>query len=88
MSATGDATTADSAIGNTALDQIFREARTHNAWQDRPVAEADLRALYDLMKFGPTSANCCPARILFLTGTEAKERLCPHLIQNKIPCPD
>ncbi len=58
---------------------IFREARTHGAWLDRPVADNLLHQLYDLMKWGPTSANCCPARILFLRTPEAKERLRPAL---------
>jgi 3-hydroxypropanoate dehydrogenase len=58
---------------------LFREARTHNAWLDQPVADELLRQLYDLMKWGPTSANCCPARILFLRTREAKERLRPAL---------
>lgn len=72
------------AIGDEAMDQIFRDARTHSHWKDEPVAQADLEALYDLMKFGPTSANCCPARILFLTSTKAKERLRPHLIEGNV----
>lgn len=84
MSAKGDAANSGAATGEAALDRIFREARTHNAWQDRPVEEADLRALYELMKFGPTSANCCPARILFLAGDEAKERLRPYLIEGNV----
>ncbi len=70
-----------SAIDDTALDRLFREARTHNAWQEESVGEAALRRLYDLMKFGPTSANCCPARFLFLRSREAKERLRPHLTE-------
>lgn len=62
-----------------ALDQIFREARTHNAWADRPVTDETLHQLYDLMKWGPTSANISPARLLFLKSKEAKEKLRPHL---------
>jgi 3-hydroxypropanoate dehydrogenase len=61
------------------LDVLFRQARTHSAWLDRPVEDSVLRELYDLMKWGPTSANCCPARILFLHTREAKERLRPAL---------
>jgi 3-hydroxypropanoate dehydrogenase len=61
------------------LDQLFRQARTHSAWLDRPVSDEILRQLYDLMKWGPTSVNCCPARILFLRTPEAKERLRPAL---------
>jgi 3-hydroxypropanoate dehydrogenase len=62
-----------------ALDQMFREARTHNAWADRPVAEETLRAVWDLAKMGPTSANCQPARVVFVVSREAKERLIPAL---------
>ncbi len=61
------------------LDIILREARTHSAWQDKPVSEVIMRAVYDLMKFGPTSANCSPARFVFVSSKEAKERLKPHL---------
>ena len=57
------------------LDQLFRTARTHNGWTDRPVTEEQLRELYDLMKFGPTSANCCPARFVWIRSAEAKSRL-------------
>ena len=56
-------------------DLLFRTARTHSAWLDRPVDDHLLHELYDLMKWGPTSANCCPARILFLRTRESKERL-------------
>jgi 3-hydroxypropanoate dehydrogenase len=66
-------------LSNEALDTIFRKARTHNAWLDQPVSDEVLRDLYDLMKFGPTSANSNPARILFLRTREAKERLAPAL---------
>lgn len=66
-------------LNDAALDQLLREARTHNAFLDRPVSDEVLRQLYDLMKWGPTSANCLPARILFLRTPEAKERLRPAL---------
>ena len=66
-------------LGAQALDQIFRSARTHTAWLDRPVTEETLRELYDLMKWGPTSANSSPARFLFIRSPEAKERLRPTL---------
>jgi 3-hydroxypropanoate dehydrogenase len=66
-------------LDDEALDQLFREARTPSAWLDRPVSDELLRQLYDLMKWGPTSANLCPARILFLRTPEAKERLRPAL---------
>ncbi|MDE2182613.1 MAG: malonic semialdehyde reductase [Alphaproteobacteria bacterium] len=67
------------AINDEALDIIFRSARTHNAWQDKPVSPALLMAIYDLMRWGPTSANCTPARIVFVVSPEAKARLKPHL---------
>jgi 3-hydroxypropanoate dehydrogenase len=60
-------------------DVLFNEARTHSAWLDRPVEDDLLHQIYDLMKWGPTSANCCPARILFLRTRQAKERLRPAL---------
>lgn len=66
-------------LPDAALDQIFRHARTHNAWQDKPVSEEQLRALYDLMKWGPTSANCSPARIVFVKSDEARRKLEPAL---------
>ncbi len=66
-------------LNDAALDALFRKARTHNAWLDKPVSDDLLRRLYDLMKWGPTSANCCPARILFLRTPEAKQRLAPAL---------
>lgn len=66
-------------IDDHALDVIFRNARTHNAWLPRPVSDETLRRMYDLMKWGPTSANCSPARILFIRSREAKERLKPAL---------
>ncbi|PPE71709.1 malonic semialdehyde reductase [Caldimonas thermodepolymerans] len=62
---------------NITTEQLFDNARTHNAWQDRPVDDALLQRLYDLMKYGPTSANCCPARIIFVKSPEAKARLLP-----------
>lgn len=67
-------------IDQTAIATLFTEARTHNVWQDRDVGEETLRELYNLMHFGPTSMNCQPARILFLTTDEAKERLKPALM--------
>jgi 3-hydroxypropanoate dehydrogenase len=66
-------------LDDEALDILFRKARTHIFWQDKPVSDDLLRQVYDLMKWGPTSANCSPARILFLRTPEAKERLRPAL---------
>ena len=67
---------------DAALDQIFRHARTHNGWLDRPVSDEQLHALYDLWKMGPTSANCCPARVVFVRSREAKAKLEPALSEN------
>ncbi|GAC1348283.1 MAG: malonic semialdehyde reductase [Acetobacteraceae bacterium] len=66
-------------LDGTSLDQIFRTARTHYTWQDRPVSDDDLRQVFDLLELGPTSANCSPARFLFLRTPAAKERLRPAL---------
>lgn len=66
-------------LNDDALDQLFRQARTHNAWLDKPVGDDLLRQLYELMKWGPTSANSSPARILFLRTAEARQRLKPAL---------
>jgi 3-hydroxypropanoate dehydrogenase len=61
------------------LDLIFRKARTHNVWLEKPVDDALLRQIYDLAKMGPTSANICPMRILFVKSKDAKEKLKPAL---------
>jgi len=66
-------------LSNEALDVLFRQARTHNAWLDKPVSDELLHHLYELMKNGPTSANSNPARIVFLRTHEAKQRLAPAL---------
>lgn len=71
-------------LDNVALDVLFRDARTHNGWHDKPVSEATLHALWDLAKMGPTSANCLPARIVFVTSPEAKAKLKPHLMQGNV----
>lgn len=67
-------------IGDRGLDQIFRQARTHHVWRDTPISDEQLHELYDLMKWGPTSANSTPARILFVKSRAAKERLRPALL--------
>src|SRR5712672_2771476 len=72
------------ALGDDALNEIFREARTHIAWLDKPVSEEILRQLYDLMKWGPTSANGSPGRLVFLRTPEAKERLRPALAPGNV----
>ena len=66
-------------LDSSALDRIFRTARTHRAWDGRPVADATLRDVYELMKWGPTTTNSSPARIVFVKSPDAKERLRPAL---------
>ena len=66
------------------LDLIFRKARTHNVWLDKPVEDGLLRQVYDLAKLGPTSANMCPMRIVFVKSREAKERLKPALAAGNV----
>lgn len=65
----------DNILSQSALDQIFNEARTYNDWLDKPVSEAQLRAIWDLMKMGPTSANMQPIRIVWVRSQEEKDRL-------------
>lgn len=62
-------------VNDAALDQLFRLARTRNSWTDRPVSDEQLRELYDLLKLGPTSANTCPARFVWVRTAEGKARL-------------
>lgn len=71
--------TSDKPIDAAAMDQLFMNARTQNAWQPRDVPDDLLKRLVDILKMGPTSANCSPARIVFVKSKEAKERLRPHL---------
>ncbi len=68
-----------------ALDQLFRSARSYNGYLDRPVSDAQLHAIWDLMKFGPTSANCLPARIIWCTSDAAKARLAACAIPTNAP---
>jgi 3-hydroxypropanoate dehydrogenase len=67
-------------LDGTALDTLFRTARSYNRWTADALPESTLRALYELLKMGPTSANCCPARFVFVASKEAKEKLakCVH----------
>ncbi|MDO9368140.1 MAG: malonic semialdehyde reductase [Sphingopyxis sp.] len=62
-------------LSDSALDQLFRTARTYNGYLDKPVSEAQLHAIWDLVKFGPTSANSLPARIIWCVSDEAKQKL-------------
>ncbi len=65
-----------------ALNQLFLDARTHNTWRDQDVSDEQLRRLFDILRMGPTSANCSPARFYFVKSNEAKARLKPHLSGN------
>ena len=66
-------------LDQKALESIFLNAHTHNAWTDKPVPDETLRRMYDILKFGPTSANCSPARFVFVRSKAAKEKLKPAL---------
>jgi len=66
-------------IDAAGLDLLFREARSQNKWKDEPVSDDTLHELYDILKFGPTSANSSPARFVFIRTKEGKERLAPAL---------
>ncbi len=66
-------------LDHDALDTIFTQARTHSVWQNRDVPDQLLRDIVDLMKWGPTSANICPARFVFVKSKAAKEKLSPHM---------
>lgn len=66
------------------MQQLFTEARTHSAWLDKAVDDALLHNIYDLMKFGPTSANCSPLRIVFVKTPEAKEKLKPAMAEGNV----
>lgn len=62
-------------LDDLVLDRLFRTARTRNGWTDRPVSDEQLRELYDLLKFGPTSSNSCPARFVWIRSEDARHRL-------------
>ena len=66
-------------IDDRAMDQLFREARTHSHWKPGEINDVTLKALFDLLKMAPTSANSSPARFVFVKSKEAKEKLNPHM---------
>jgi nitroreductase len=72
-------------LDDRALDRLFRTARTRNAWTEQAVTEQQLRELYDLMKFGPTSGNCCPAHFVWIRSAEGKSRLAAHAAPTNAP---
>ena len=69
-------------LADAALDQLFRKARTYNAWLPKEVTDEQLHQLYEVAKFGPTAANSTPMRVVFVKSKEAKEKLAPHLDNN------
>ena len=71
-------------LSDEGLDLLFREARTHSSWRDEPVSPILLQAAYDLAKMGPTSANCCPLRVVFVVSPQAKEMLKPALSSGNV----
>ncbi|MDG2354099.1 MAG: malonic semialdehyde reductase [Gammaproteobacteria bacterium] len=71
-------------LDNDALDTLFREARSHNGWLDTQISDEQITQIYELMKFGPTAANNCPARLTFVRSTEAKEKLKSHLNEGNV----
>src|SRR5258706_1397439 len=71
-------------LSEEALKQILAEARTHNVWLPEPVSDESLAKIYDLMKWGPTSANSSPARIVFVKSKEAKEKLLPCMAEGNV----
>ena len=77
-------TTRATAISEGALDVLFRVARSYNAFEPGTISDATLRALYELMKWGPTTANSQPQRILFLRSQAAKDRLAPALSKTNL----
>ncbi|TVR09678.1 MAG: malonic semialdehyde reductase, partial [Salinarimonadaceae bacterium] len=73
------------ALDSDSLDLILTRARSHYAWQDRPVDEALLHRLYEITSLGATSMNCSPARFLFVTTQEGKDKLKPALKPKNVP---
>lgn len=71
-------------LDDHALDLLFRTARTYNHWRDIPVPDETLHSIHTLMRLGPTSANCQPARLLFVKSPQAKARLRPALMEGNV----
>ena len=71
-------------LDDRSLDLLFREAHTHTHWLNKPVSDALLHQIYDLMKWAPTSANSCPARIVFVRSAAAKQRLLPVMAPGNV----
>jgi 3-hydroxypropanoate dehydrogenase len=75
----------DHALGDAALDQLFREARSYNGWLDKDVGDTQIEAIYDLMKMAPTSANMQPARLVWCKSQDAKARLAACAMDSNKP---
>lgn len=71
-------------LDQAGLDLLFNEARTYNGWKDKNVTKEQIEKIFNLLKMGPTSANCSPARFKFLASNEAKEKLRPHLAEGNV----
>ena len=71
-------------LSDAALDQLFRSARSYNAYLDTPVSTEELHAIWELLKYGPTSANSLPARIVWVTSAEAKAKLAGCVIESNV----
>ncbi len=71
-------------VSDEGLDILFRDARTHNGWEEKPVSSTHIRAIYELLKWAPTSANCSPARFIFVTSDEGKAKLKPCLAEGNV----
>ena len=71
-------------IEDRSLDILFRNGRSYNRWQDKPVTDVLLEAVYDLARMGPTSANSCPARFVFAKSEESRQTLASHVIADNV----
>ena len=71
-------------LSNSSIERLFTKARSQNGWLKKDITDEQIYQLYDLLKFGPTSSNCCPARFTFIRTKEAKERLKPYLDSGNI----
>lgn len=71
-------------LSDAALDQLFREARSYSTWLDKPVSDAQIHAVWELLKMGPTSANQLPARIVWCKSQGSRERLAKHAAQGNV----
>lgn len=71
-------------LSDADLDTIFRQARSHNKWQDRGISDVQIEVIYDLLRWGPTSANCSPARFVFCKSQDAKDKLAACAIEGNV----